>query len=238
LQFLGTLVDHVSPAIHNVYLLRRLRAKAGAAERARVSRELHDGAVQALIGLEMEIQALRLGKGHEAGLDAELEYMQSLVRRQGLELRELMLQLRPLDLDSTDRLPDLLASMVEKFRRDTGISARFVSTTDRMTIPPRSAVELARIVQEALVNVRRHSRASNVLVRLDGDRDGWTLTIDDDGRGFGFSGRLSGRELDAMRLGPAVIRERARAIGAALVIDSRPGSGARLEITLAGAVHA
>ena len=237
LQFLGTLVDHVSPAIHNVYLLRRLRARAGAAERARVARELHDGAVQALIGLEMEIQALRLGKGQQAGLDAELEYMQALVRRQGLELRELMLQLRPLDLESTDRLPDLLASMVEKFRRDTGISARFVSTTDRMTIPPRAAVELARIVQESLVNVRRHSRANNVLVRLDSERDGWTLSIDDDGRGFGFSGRLSDRELDARRLGPAVIRERARAIGATLVIDSRPGAGARLEITLAGAVH-
>jgi signal transduction histidine kinase len=238
LQFLATLVDHVGPAIHNVYLLRRLRARAGAAERARVARELHDGAIQALIGLEMEIHALRHGAARETGIDAELAYIQDLVHQQALELRELMQQLRPLDLESTDRLPDLLGAMVDKFRRDTGIAAQFVSTVDRIVIPPRAALELARIVQEALVNVRRHSGASAVLVRLEGQGERWVLSIDDDGRGFDFAGRLSNHELSERRLGPTVICERARAIGAGVAIESRPGQGARLEISMTGAVHA
>jgi signal transduction histidine kinase len=233
LAFLLTLVDYVSPAIHNVYLLRRLRARAGAAERARVARELHDGAIQSLVGLEMELEALRQRAAESAPpLAPDLAYMQDAVRRQVLDLRELMAHLRPLDLESTDQLPDLLATMVEKFRRDTGISARFVSSAERMSIGPRAALEVARIVQESLANVRRHSRAGNVLVTLKSEAGRYQLSVEDDGRGFGFTGRLTDRELDAQRQGPAVIRERARVIGASLAIESRPGEGARLELTL------
>ena len=231
-RFLLTLVDYVSPAIHNVYLLRRLRARAGAAERARVARELHDGAIQSLVGLEMELEALRQRSAAIAPvLEPDLAYMQDAVRRQVLDLRELMSHLRPLDLESTDQLPELLATMVEKFRRDTGISARFVSSAERLALSPRAALELARIVQESLANVRRHSRAGNVLVTLATEGGRHQLCVEDDGRGFGFSGRLTDAELDAQRQGPTVIRERARVLGATLAIESRPGKGARLELT-------
>jgi signal transduction histidine kinase len=233
LPFLLTLIEHVAPAMHGVYLLRRLRAKAGAAERARVARELHDGAIQSLIALEMEIEALRRRAAVSASeFVGDLAYMQDLVRRQVLDLRELMNHLRPLDFEATDQLPDLLAAMVEKFRRDTGISARFVSSAERLTISQRSAVEVARIVQESLVNVRRHSRARNVLVSLATENGRCRLSVDDDGCGFEFSGRLSDHEMDQQRQGPVIIRERARAMGATLAIESRPGEGARLELML------
>jgi two-component system nitrate/nitrite sensor histidine kinase NarX len=143
-----------------------------------------------------------------------------------------MSHLRPLDLESTDQLPDLLATMIEKFRRDTGISARFVSTAERLPLSPRAALELARIVQESLANVRRHSRAGSVLVTLSSENGRHTLCVEDDGRGFNFAGRLTDQELDAQRQGPAVIRERARVLGASLAIESRPGKGSRLELTL------
>jgi two-component system sensor histidine kinase DegS len=198
-----------------------------------VARELHDGAIQSLIALEMEIEALRRrAPASAAELDGDLIYMQELVRRQVLDLRELMNQLRPIDFETTDQLPDLLAAMVEKFRRDTGISARFVSSAVRLTLSQRAAVEVARIVQESLVNVRRHSRARNVLVSLATENGRCRLSVDDDGCGFEFSGRLSDTELDQRRQGPVIIRERARAMGATLAIDSRPGEGARLELML------
>ena len=59
LHFLESLTEHITPALTNVFLLRRLRSRAGAVERARVARELHDGAIQALFGIEMKIEALR-----------------------------------------------------------------------------------------------------------------------------------------------------------------------------------
>jgi signal transduction histidine kinase len=62
--------------------------------------------------------------------------------------------------------------------------------------------------------------------------------IDDDGRGFPFSGRLGSEELEASHLGPTIIKERLRAIGGALAIESRPGRGSSLEITVPGKPHA
>jgi signal transduction histidine kinase len=89
-----------------------------------------------------------------------------------------------------------------------------------------------RIVQEALVNVRKHARARNVLIRLTGTDGGCTLVIEDDGVGFDFEGRFADDELAHRRIGPAIIRERARIAGAHLAIDSAPGAGARIELTL------
>ena len=85
------------------------------------------------------------------------------------------------------------------------------------------------------MNARKHSRARNVLVRFTERDTGFTLTVEDDGGGFDFEGRLTGPELIARRLGPAMIQQRARMIGATLTVDSTPGTGARLEITVDGA---
>jgi signal transduction histidine kinase len=237
LHFLEALAEHVTPPLTNVFLIRRLRARAGAAERARVARELHDGAIQALFGIEMKVEALRRASDRDpASLDTELEAVQEVIRRQVLELRDLMQALRPIELDSGDQLPDVLAHVVERFRRDTGVSARFVSSGGRPVLQPTTALEVIRIVQEALVNIRKHSRARNVLVRLGRDDHTCTLVIEDDGCGFDFDGRLNGKDLDQARVGPAIIKERARIAGARLTVDSAPGEGARVELMFSEAV--
>ncbi len=239
LHFLDALTEHITPALTNVFLLRRLRSRAGAVERARVARELHDGAIQSLFGVEMKIEAVRRsGELTHAAMDAELAQVQELLRREVLALRELMQALRPIELETSDQLPDVLAALVERFRRDTGVSARFVWTGGPISLHPSTALEVARIVQEALVNVRKHSRARNVLVRLTSEDHTCSLVIEDDGQGFEFEGRLSARELDKRRIGPAIIKERARIAGAQLAVDSAPGLGARLELTFAEGAHA
>ncbi len=230
--FLQALVRQVTPAIYSVYLLRRLRSRAGAMERARVARELHDGAIQSLTAAEMEVDVLRREAAGESIQMAEaLLRIQQLLRQEVLNLRELMQQLKPLDLHPKELL-DFLADLVEKFRRETGITASFVSELEDVALPPRVCREVARIVQEALANVRKHSAARNVLVRFASQDGNWKLVIDDDGRGFPFSGRFSQAELDASRKGPLVIKERVRSIGGELAVESIPGRGARLEITL------
>jgi signal transduction histidine kinase len=239
LHFLERLTEHIAPALTNVFLLRRLRSRAGAVERARVSRELHDGAIQSLFGIQMKIEALRRSTGLTAEeADKELGEVHDLLQHEVLALRELMQALRPLELETSDQLPDVLASLVERFRRDTSVSARFIWTGGPISLPSSTALELARIVQEALVNVRKHSRARNVLVRLTNSDDTCTLIIEDDGQGFEFEGRLSARELEKRRIGPAIIKERARIAGAQLSVDSTPGVGARLELTFNNGVHA
>jgi two-component system sensor histidine kinase DegS len=85
-------------------------------------------------------------------------------------------------------------------------------------------------VREALVNVRKHSGARNVLVRFAAKDGYWQLLVDDDGRGFDFSGRLNHAELEAERKGPTIMMERVRSIGGEPAIESSPGRDARLEI--------
>jgi signal transduction histidine kinase len=232
MHFLSSLAEHLTPALSNVFLLRRLRSRASAAERARVARELHDGAIQALIGIEMEAEAMRRRAGHLAPwLDGELAHIQQLMRREVVSLRELMQELRPPDMDEAHQLPDLLAGLAERFRRDSGIATHFVSDANTASMPLRTAIEATRITQEALANVRKHSGANRVLVRLSHLERGWTLSIEDDGRGFAFDGRLEDADLRSRWAGPAMLMERARLVGATVAIESRPARGAVVEVT-------
>jgi signal transduction histidine kinase len=231
-RFLRNLALQVSPAIYTAFLTTRLRIRAGALERARVARELHDGVIQSLIGLELEVDVLRRRPdAPTVAIVERLSHIQRVLRQEVINLRELMQQMKPVDIRPTQLL-DFLVTMVDKFQRDTGISSRFVSTLQDISLPPRLCNQLARIVQEGLVNARKHSGARTVLVQL-GQQDGrLRLAIDDDGRGFDFSGRLTLPELDAVRKGPLIIKERVRTIGGELVVESVPGKGARLEVSL------
>ena len=211
LRFLQELVRQVGPAVYNVYLLRRLRRRAGALERARFARELHDGAVQSLIAVEMQVDVLRRQSvTRPEQIPEELGRIQGLLREEVLKLRELMQQMKSLDVDSK-RLLGCWRDTVERFQRETGIAARFISDLEELDMPQPVCRELARIVQEGLVNVRKHSQAPHKYWCGWAPDDGkWKMVIEDDGAGFPFSGRLSQAELDAMGKGPVVIKERVR----------------------------
>ena len=238
LRFAQNLLQQVGPAIYNLYLVRRLRSRAGAIERARAARELHDGAIQTLIAAEMQVDVVRR-KAQTAAypIGDELEHIQQILRQEVLGLRELMQQMKPVDVTPRDVL-DFLAETVDRFRRDTGIEAQFVSEQEEVPLSSRVCRELVRITQEALVNIRKHSGATSVMVRLASEGGRWKLLIEDDGRGFVFTGRLTGAELQAKHQGPTVIRERVRSIGGELIVDSAPGRGARIEVAVPQQVRA
>lgn len=231
LRFLLDLVRQVGPAVYNVYLLHRLRRRAGAAERARFARELHDGAVQSLIAVEMQVDVLRRQTDAGKPIGGELGRIQGLLREEVLKLRELMQQMKAIDVDS-ERLLRVLSDTVERFQRETGISARFVTDLESLDMPQRVCRELLRIVQEGLVNVRKHSGARHALVRLGSSQSRWNLTLEDDGRGFPFAGRFSQEQMEESGKGPMIIRERVRLIAGQLTVESNPGQGTRLEVTV------
>jgi signal transduction histidine kinase len=232
LEFAERALRQMAPALYSVFLVRRLRKRAGALERARVARELHDGAIQSLISAEMQVDVLRRRAERDHGeMSADLEHIQYLLRREVLNLRELMQQMKPVDL-SPEQLLDYMADLVDRFRRDTGISAQFTTELQDVPLSPHACRELVRIVQEGLVNVRKHSAAQHVLVRFARQNGAWKLTISDDGTGFGFDGRLTHQDLVNSARGPAIIKERVLNLGGELDLESHPGEGARLEITI------
>lgn len=229
LRFVQDLIRQVGPAVYNVYLLHRLRRRASAAERAKFARELHDGAVQSLIGVELQVDVLRRQAAANRPIDGELGRIQGLLREEVLKLRELMQQMKAIDVDA-QRLLGVLRDTVERFQRETGITARFVTDLDRLDMPQRICREVLRIVQEGLVNIRKHSGARHALVRLASNKDKWNLTIEDDGKGFPFEGRYNRRQMEDAGTGPMIIRERVSLIAGELTIESTPGQGARLEV--------
>jgi signal transduction histidine kinase len=97
-------------------------------------------------------------------------------------------------------------------------------------MPQRVCREILHIVQESLVNVRKHSGARHALVRLAGANDKWTLTVEDDGKGFPFEGRYDEEQMQAAGKGPVIIRERVGLIAGTLTVESNPGQGTRLEV--------
>jgi signal transduction histidine kinase len=231
LRFVLDLVRQVGPAIYNVYLLHRLRRRASAAERARFARELHDGAVQSLIAVEMQVDVLRRHAEADRPIGGELGRIQGLLREEVLKLRELMQQMKAIDVDSGKLLP-VLRDTAERFQRETGISARFVTDLEEVDMPQRICRELLRIVQEGLVNVRKHSGARHALIRLTSAGNRWNLTVEDDGKGFPFSGRYNEEQMEELGKGPIIIKERVRLIAGELTVESNPGQGTRLEVSV------
>jgi len=233
LAFAESLFTQAITATHSVYLNHRMRSRAGAMERARVARELHDGVIQSLISAEIRMEVLRLRAEREhSSVSADLSEIQTLIRKEVLELRELMAQLKTTDV-GPDQLLDHIAELVERFQRETGINTRFVCKQgDEVPFTPQTCRELMRIVQEALVNVRRHAHATQVVVSFAREGGGWKLAIVDNGRGFPFSGRLESETLMSSAKGPAVIKERVRNISGSMVLESQPNEGSRIEIRL------
>jgi signal transduction histidine kinase len=230
LRFLWDLAKGVGPAFYNVYRLQGIHSRAALAERSRIAHDLHDGVAQALHALAFRLYALRTAtRLSDRQQREELLELQELVQKEAQQLRHMLQHLRPIEV-GPKQLAEFLSAMVERYQDDTGIVAKFICQASALNLSPATCREIASIVQEALANVHRHSGAQNVKVNLSTQDDACILTVEDDGRGFEFSGRRSLVELEEIRRGPSIIKQRTRAIGADLTVDSRPGQGARLEI--------
>ena len=238
LRFLQNLLKSVSPFIRDMYVLRDVGVQAEDQVRFRLTRELHDGTLQFLLGMAMQIEVLRRQRTNvSTELERRLVNLQNLVHQEVVNLRSLIENTKPLNF-SPKELPDFLAELVARFRRDTGIAVRLETAEGQITLTPGVCHEIVRIVQEGLSNIRKHTRARNVVITLSEGRAGqYKLSIGDDGEGFGFRGRVTHTQLEESHRGPGVIKERVRLIGGELTIDSNPGHGSRLEITIPEGPH-
>jgi signal transduction histidine kinase len=234
-RFLRAIVAQAGPVLHSIYLLGRLRARVGANERTRVAREIHDGPIQSLIGLEMNLMAYRTREAERlpAALREYLSKMQATLHEEVVGLRELMQQIKPLEV-APEELLSRIAEVAERFERETGIPTLFDHDGGAIRLSTRACREIVRITQEALVNIRKHSGATSAEVRFLRREGAWILRISDNGKGFAAANTGSPQRARI----PGLIHERARSISAELVIESTPGKGSTVEITIPGREHA
>ncbi len=232
LQRLERVVRHLGPPLENLFLLRRLRVRAIEGERSRISRDLHDGILQTLLSIEIQLDVLRRRLPHAAEQVAtELGTLQRTVRNETQELRRMVTDMRPLGVQSAD-LVDLMRGFAERFRNESVVALDLLIDAAMLDLPDRICRELFQIYREALHNIKKHAHATHVVVKLWQNETKVVLVIDDNGEGFSFEGRYTGDELDRLRLGPISIKERTRSVGGVLTVESTPGHGARLTLEI------
>jgi signal transduction histidine kinase len=232
LQQLERVVRHIGPPLENLFLLRHLRARAIESERSRISRDLHDGILQTLLSIQIQLDVLRrkVMQSPEQ-VEASLGALQLTVRNEGAELRTFVTDLRPLRVESADLL-DLMRGFLERFKNESELQVDLLVNSEDLQAPDRVCRELFQIYREALNNIKKHARATHVVVKLTQSETSISLVVDDNGEGFSFAGRFSGDELDRLRLGPISIKERTRTVGGLLTVESSPGHGARLTVEI------
>jgi signal transduction histidine kinase len=224
--------ERLSAALKRSVISRYEAEAAREAERQRIGADFHDGPLQSFISFQMRLEIIRklMKKDAEAGL-RELIQLQELGKSQVAELRAFIRNMQPVEVDEAG----LAASMREvtrTFQRDTGISVNLEASGLSDPDLQDTATEVLQMVREALNNVRKHSKASQVSITAQSTDGAIEIRVEDDGSGFPFSGRFTLDELEAARLGPKSIKRRIRTLGGQLIVDSRPSAGAELNIRI------
>jgi signal transduction histidine kinase len=223
-QLVETFAEQAAVALEYARLQGELQRLAVLEDRERIAKELHDGAIQALFAVGMGLQGSALLAGDPElrdRLQNAVEELDRVIR----DLRNYIFGLRP-GILADRQLDQALQGLVEEFQRRTGMVA--VAEVD-----PATAAELAgragdvvQLAREALSNVSRHAKAVTCRVSLYTDEHGGVLEIDDDGRGFDPT-RPTGPGQGLRNL-----RERAASLGGRAQVDSTPGQGTRVRVTI------
>ncbi len=157
LASLESIAAYISPALENVFLLRHLRARAIEAERSRIARDLHDGILQTLLSIEIQLDVLRrrFPAAPEQAVSG-LASLQQTVKNEGAELRQTVTDLRPLRVQSAD-LVDLMRGFAERYRNETTVALDLLLDSAQLRAPDRVCREIFQIYREAPRFTEKHS---------------------------------------------------------------------------------
>ena len=209
-------------AIDNAHLHARVASMAVAQERLRIAHEMHDGIAQVLGYVNTKVQAANayLSRGATDEAAAQLSQLAAAAREAYTDVRESIVDLRSLPTADAS-LANVLQEYLDRWKQQSELSTQL--TIERnLKLSPAVELQLIRIVQEALTNVRKHARATAVKIDIVRENGRVCASIADDGIGFDPAIRTRS---DFPRFGLATMRERAESAGGMLAIESTPGSG-------------
>ncbi len=220
-------------AIDNAYLHGEVQELGAARERIRIAHEMHDGLAQVLAYVNTKAQVIKehLRKQRVDEAEKHLDQLASASRQVYDDVRAQILELRttaPHDRGLVESLHDY----IDQWTRHTQLE---VNTTlpESIHLAPDVELQLLRIVQESLTNVRKHSSAKTVDLRLSDGEQGLILVIEDDGTGFDLGPSEGTSPTPHLpRFGLTTMRERAEAVGGTWNLESSPGRGTRVEVRL------
>ena len=215
----------------NLRFYLRQTTNAQEEERKRISHELHDETIQALVVLSRQLDALASSKNdipEEQRLHLEVLWQQTNVIIRGV--RRLSQDLRPAALDRLGLLSALewLASDTSEY---SGIATKVNLLGTERRLPEEVELVLFRITQEALRNVWRHAQATRAEITVEFNSGKTKITVSDNGKGFNLPEKIGDLARDG-KLGLTGMQERAQLIGGNLSVQSQPGKGTSVTMEL------
>lgn len=235
LAFLTGIAERVASAVANSRLHDQVLGDAVVEERIRIARELHDGLAQVLGYINTQTLAVSrlIESGRTEEARAQLESMGAASREVYTDVREAILGLRLATDGPADFLPTL-RSYLDSFQQMTELeTALELQGTSGLSLAPAVEIQLVRIVQEALSNVRKHAHASRVVVCVEVEDGEATVEVVDDGLGLRDD---LGAPTGWPRFGMRTMKERADSIGGSFDVHSVPGQGTTVRVRIP--VHA
>ena len=231
-SLLEALSSHLASAMDNLRLNALEREAAVSQERHLLARELHDSIAQSLAFLKIQVQLMRdaVQSGNALEISAVLEEIDTGVRESYGDVRELLLHFRT--RTNTEDIEPALATTLRKFEHQSGLKTTLKLEGQGMPLSPDLQIQVLHIVQEALSNVRKHARASQVWLDVQ-QQPAWRFEVRDDGLGF----MPDDDQLDETHVGLRIMTERAQRIGAQLDVISTPGHGSSIILTLPLPAH-
>lgn len=239
LSFLFIFVAAVSlsavlPYLINVNLRQRLKTQDVLEERKKLSHEIHDGFAQSVTALRWQVQLLQK-RLNNMGIDLkEARELETLVEKAQYETRESLELLR--NYRGQGSLLHYLKDYQEYFQQQSGIHLNLAMDSNRIRLDTGVEIELLRICQEALTNVRKHSGAKVVNISITSDRGKYIVTIVDDGCGFDLNLIRNGNG-KSNRHGLSIMNERARSINAPFEVATAPGKGVEIRLEVPNGGH-
>lgn len=231
-SLLEALSSHLAGAMENLRLNALEKEAAVSQERHLLARELHDSIAQSLAFLKIQVQLMRdaVQSGSAAEIKQVLEEIDIGVRESYGDVRELLLHFRT--RANAEDIEPALATTLRKFEHQSAIKTSLSMQGQGMPLSPDLQIQVLHIVQEALSNVRKHARASQVWLDVQ-QQPAWRFEVRDDGVGF----NPGTDQLDETHVGIRIMSERAQRIGAALDVISTPGHGSSIVLTLPTPAH-
>ncbi|KPK54877.1 MAG: hypothetical protein AMS22_05255 [Thiotrichales bacterium SG8_50] len=227
-DLLNSIGMHLGLAIEKTRLDENERRLAIMEERNFIGSELHDSLAQSLVSMRLQIKLLgeMLHKKDIKAAEEEVRQLREAVGEAHVSLRELLANFRS-RMDERGLVASI-EDLVERFRTETDITVYLQNQWTELAFSPTQEVQIFRIIQESLANVRKHSNAQTVRVLLGNlDDDHLSVLIEDDGRG---AERSIETTLPGENLGMSIMRERAERIDGVLRVESEPGEGTRIQL--------
>jgi signal transduction histidine kinase len=234
LTLTGVVARQIGSSLEQVSLAEQLQDIAASQQRLRVARDLHDGVLQSLTGIRLELQNVA-AELDVRGASSQRHRLLAIERTLAIEQRELRIFIDSLKPREEGRSENALRATLDALKERVALEWK-VPLTIRVgprvaAIPDTIERAIPPMVHEAVVNALKHGDPSRIRVDLDIENGMLRIIVADDGHGFPFRGRYDHETLTGAHLGPASLRDRATSLGGTLAIDSGV-SGSRVEIAL------